>query len=302
MSSRSFDALFRMKDRLGSGSFGDVYSGVSKKTGEPVAIKVEQPDSDVPQLKHEVQWYKLLHGAVGVPFVRWYGTCGTGHVLMVMDMLGRSLESLLEKCGGKFSLKTVLMLGDQMIQRVEYLHSRGVIHRDLKPDNFLMGYEKNSPVVHIIDFGLMKRFRSPITGKHIAYREGKPLSGTPRFTSIHNHLGIEQSRRDDVEALGYILIYLALGRLPWMGLRVPGSAHMNAKERTKAKHKLIGEYKLKLSIAELCETLPYEFAEYLEYCRALRFTETPDYSKLRRLLHRAAARNRIVYDGHFDWM
>ena len=134
---------------------------------------------------------------------------------MVMDNLGPSIEELFRKCNRRFSLKTVLMLADQMIQRIEYIHSRLYLHRDIKPDNFLIGLGKRQHYVYIIDFGLTKRYRDQKSGQHIPYKDGKSLTGTARYASLNTHIGVEQSRRDDLECLGFVLIYFLKGGLPW---------------------------------------------------------------------------------------
>jgi serine/threonine protein kinase len=216
-------------------------------TGEEVAMKLESTKSKHPQLVYEAKLDKILQGAVGIPYIRWYGVetfpQGSYNVL-VMDLLGYSLEDLFSRCGRRFSLKTVLMIADQTLLRIEYIHSKSFIHRDIKPDNFLMGLGRRSNVVYIIDFGLAKRYRDPKTHVHIMYRENKHLTGTPRYASINNHLGIEQSRRDDLESLGYVFMYFLRGSLPWQGLRA------NTK---KQKYQKIMEKKMATPIDLLCK-------------------------------------------------
>mmetsp|Transcript_164026 Transcript_164026/g.398638 ORF Transcript_164026/g.398638 Transcript_164026/m.398638 type:complete len:351 (-) Transcript_164026:233-1285(-) len=282
---------YRLGKKIGSGSFGDIYLGTNVSTGEEVAMKLESTKSKHPQLVYEAKLYKILQGAVGIPYIRWYGVEGSYNVL-VMDLLGYSLEDLFNRCGRRFNLKTVLMIADQVLLRIEYVHSKSFIHRDIKPDNFLIGLGRRSNVIYIIDFGLAKRYRDPKTHVHIMYRENKHLTGTPRYASINNHLGIEQSRRDDLESLGYVFLYFLRGSLPWQGLRA------NTK---KQKYQKIMEKKMATPIDLLCKGFPDEFRIYFEYCRALRFADKPDYAYLRRLFKDLAMRSEIEYDGNFDW-
>lgn len=167
-------------------------------------------------MEYEARVYKALAGGVGIPFVRWFGIEGEFYA-MVIDLLGPSLEDLFNFCSRRFSIKTVLLLADQLLSRIEYIHSRNFLHRDIKPDNFLMGLGRRGNQVHVIDFGLAKKYRDPKTHLHIPYREHKNLTGTARYASINTHLGIEQSRRDDLESLGYVLMYFLRGSLPWQG-------------------------------------------------------------------------------------
>lgn len=132
----------------------------------------------------------MLQGTPGVPTIHWFGTEGDYNV-MVLDLLGPSLEDLFQYCGKKFSLKTTLMIADQIITRLEDMHNKNFIHRDMKPDNFLVGKGKRQDIVHMIDFGLAKRYRDPKTQQHIPYRDGKSLTGTARYASLNCHVGVE---------------------------------------------------------------------------------------------------------------
>ncbi|KAG9410199.1 Casein kinase I isoform delta [Aphanomyces cochlioides] len=211
---------------------------------------------------------------------------------MVIDFLGPSLENLFDYCGRRFQLKTVLMIADQLICRLEYCHSKNFIHRDVKPDNFLIGLGKRAQICHVIDFGLAKKYRDPKTHQHIPYRENKNLTGTARYVSINTHIGIEQSRRDDLESLGYVFMYFIRGSLPWQGLKA------NTK---KQKYERIMEKKMNTPIEVLCKGYPAEFRAYFEYTRALRFDDKPDYAYLKRLFKELFFRKGFQFDAMFDW-
>nr|GMD32286.1 casein kinase 1-like protein 2 [Ipomoea batatas] len=178
------------------------------------------------------------------------------------------------------------------INRVEFVHSKSFLHRDIKPDNFLMGLGRRANQVYIIDFGLAKKYRDSSTHQHIPYRENKNLTGTARYASVNTHLGIEQSRRDDLESLGYVLMYFLRGSLPWQGLRAGTK---------KQKYDKISEKKVSTSIEVLCRGYPTEFASYFHYCRSLRFVDKPDYAYLKRLFRDLFIREGFQFDYVFDW-
>ncbi|KAA8527778.1 hypothetical protein F0562_035353 [Nyssa sinensis] len=282
---------FKLGRKIGSGSFGELYLGVNVQTGEEVACKMESVKTKHPQLHYESKLYMLLQGGTGIPHLKWFGVEGEYNA-MVIDLLGPSLEDLFNYCNRKFTLKTVLMLADQLINRVEYMHSRGFLHRDIKPDNFLMGLGRKANQVYIIDYGLAKKYRDLQTHKHIPYRENKNLTGTARYASVNTHLGVEQSRRDDLESLGYVLMYFLRGSLPWQGLKAGTK---------KQKYDKISEKKMLTPIEVLCKSHPSEFISYFHYCRSLRFDDKPDYSYLKRLFRDLFIREGYQFDYVFDW-
>ncbi|KAI3742114.1 hypothetical protein L1987_59794 [Smallanthus sonchifolius] len=282
---------FRLGRKIGSGSFGEIYLGTNVQTNEEVAIKLENVKTKHPQLLYESKLYRILQGGTGIPNVRWFGVEGDYNVL-VMDLLGPSLEDLFNFCSRKLSLKTVLMLADQMINRIEFVHSKSFLHRDIKPDNFLMGLGRRANQVYIIDFGLVKKYRDTTTHQHIPYRENKNLTGTARYASMNTHLGIEQSRRDDLESLGYVLMYFLRGSLPWQGLKAGNK---------KQKYEKISEKKVSTSIEALCRGYPTEFASYFHYCRSLRFEDKPAYAYLKRIFRDLFIREGFQFDYVFDW-
>lgn len=291
---------FRLGAPIGNGAFGQVFTAYDTHKGDrEVAIKLEKSSSKHPQLHFEAKVYQALQQSgqtPGVPRLIYYGQDGHYNVL-VMERLGYSLDFLFRYCGHKFSLKTVLLIADQMLQRLETLHDNRVIHRDLKPDNFVFGLESHANDLYLIDFGLSKCYVHPDTQVHIPFQTGKSLIGTPRYASINNHRGIEQSRRDDLESFAYLLLYFLCGRLPW---QVTEKAKSMVKKE-KVPFQQIREWKERIAEEDICPGAPEELIILLKYAQALGFYERPKYQRLRKMLSDLFDARGYVRDNVFDW-
>jgi len=281
---------YTLQDRLGGGSFGQLYSAIHRGTGTLLAVKLEQKSSRVSSLPKEA---KIMFDMVGEPGFATAYSYGKEEMynFLVMDLLGFNLEKLLKICGHQFSLKTVLMMADQMLTRIEALHKQGFIHRDIKPENFCMGREDKDHNVFLIDFGLARSYNDE-NGQHIMYKEKKGLVGTARYASINTHLGIEQSRRDDLEAIGYVLVYFLKGELPWQNLKTKDKQE---------KYKMIAEMKMATSTEMLCKDIPEEFAIYMNYVKGLGFADVPNYKYMKKLFRTLFIQKNYSMNYSYDW-
>ena len=291
LTGKIFFGKYKPEKKLGEGSFGKIYSAVNVTDGEHYALKMENKESGQNLLESEAYFLCYLRG-YGIPSVKSYGFSGNYNI-MVMELLGKSLEDLFQDYKRKFSLKTVCLLAQQMLERMEFIHNKHIIHRDIKPDNFVIGVNNKSEIVYILDFGLAKKYRSSRTLQHIKFNINKKLTGTARYASINALRGCEQSRRDDLEAIGYVLMYFLRGSLPWQGLKV---------DRKEDRYKKIYEKKKATTPEELCSGFPPELAEYVRYTRNLEFEQNPDYNYLKGLFRKIMEdKGYDPNDIRFDW-
>ena len=291
LTGKIFFGKYKPEKKLGEDSFGKIYSAVNVIDGENYAFKMESKEGGENLLESEAYFLCYLKG-YDIPSVKSYGFSGNYNI-MVMELLGKSLEELFQECKKKLSLKTVCFLAQQMLDRMEFIHNKHIIHRDIKPDNFVMGLNNKCDIVYILDFGLAKKYRSSRTLQHIKFNINKKLTGTARYASINALRGCEQSRRDDLEAIGYVLMYFLRGSLPWQGLKV---------DRKEDRYKKIYEKKKETSPEELCSGFPPELAEYVRYTRNLEFEQNPDYNYLRGLFRKIMEdKGYDPNDIKFDW-
>lgn len=284
---------FQVTRRIGAGSFGAIFEVQSLEDGKLYAAKLENSKVPTPQLNKEYKLYGLLDAAPGIPRVFDYWGEGGPFRGMIMERLGCSLGYRFHECGKILSMKTVLMCAIQMLCRLEYLHQRSFIHRDIKPDNFVFGVGNNSSLLYLIDLGLANKYRDLHTFVHMIYAEDKGLAGTARYVSINVHLGVEQSCRDDLESVGYVLISLVNGKLPWQGLDA-GSKN--------EKYDLLSQAKMDTPLETLCQGLPNEFLNYMTRVRNLRFDERPAYTLLRGLFIGLMVKQNYAFDFQYDWV
>ena len=286
-----FFEKFKIIKKIGQGSFGRIYSCQDITTNEFFAMKVEQNSFQNNVLETESKYLTYLKG-FGIPEIKYFGHTDKYH-LLIETLLDKSLENLYSESHGNFNLKDVSMIGIQVLDRLEYIHNKNVIHRDIKPDNFVIGKNVDKKTIYIIDFGLAKKYRNPKTLEHIQFKMTKRLTGTARYASVNALKGGEQSRKDDLESLVYMLLYFLRGGLPWQGV-----AGMTKGE----KYKKIYYLKKNIGAEKLFENLPEEFKEFYLYVKKLEFEQEPDYNYCRKLfLNIIEKRLGESNDNFFTW-
>ena len=281
---------FKIIKRIGKGAFGSVYLGKDLSKEEYVAIKLEIRDQNEIILERETYILYMLKG-LGIPQVIAYGH-NLKYNILIQELLGKSLDNLLFDKKYKFSLKDSCMAGIQILDRLEYIHNKGIIHRDIKADNFLIGIKKKE-IIYIIDFGLAKQYLNNKTGKHVKYCVNKKWSGTSRFASANTLKGIEPSRRDDMESFCYLLLYLMKGSLPWDQINEPSEIN-----------EILIIYKMKeyMPADIMFKDLPWQMSEFYKYCKNLNFEQKPNYNYLRKLLINILEYIGEKNDLYFSWI
>ena len=278
---------YTLVKKLGEGSFGAIYAAKSQHNW--YAIKLENKNRGQNLLENEAYIMSYLHGK-RIPFIKSFGYSGDYNIL-VMELMGKSLENIFENLPvKKLTVNCVAKLGLQMVEILEFIHNKHIIHRDIKPDNFVMGRGEKSKYLYLLDFGLAKKYRSSTTLKHYPMIKKKNLTGTARYASINALNGLTQSRRDDLESVGYVLLYFLRGKLPWQGLHV--------KKKEDRYHKIM-EIKIETSPHQLCKGFPKEFEEFVEYTRNLEYEQDPDYKNLKQLFNSILKEDNS--ENMYDW-
>lgn len=289
---------YQLKCSVGNGAFGKIFKAFDTTNKEWVAIKIviSTSNNNHSTLAKEAKVLDDLSDCVGFPRLVNFKTENEREIL-VMSCEGPNLEDLFQMLKRPLRIESICRLADQMFERIEALHNKGWLHRDIKPENFIIGRSQNScETIHLIDFGLAKQYKDPLTGKHIPYKETRKYVGTQRYMSLNAHFGAEQCRKDDLESLLFVLIYFAKGRLPWQNVQA---------ETAQEKYRKTAEIKNSTSVDVLCKHLPPIFANCLRYVRELTFEQAPNYKWIRcqfqsHLENLLRTRSDSLYT--FDWM
>ena len=299
LSNRLIFKKFRVKKLIKNSSISKVYEGINELTKERVAMKFEKIGGKYDLLESEAYFLLLLKG-FGIPRLISFGKI-TYYKILVEELLGPCIYLTWDISNQKKRLNDICLVAIQCLDRLEYIHSKDVIHQDIKPFNFIFG--RNDPnVIYLIDFGLSKKYRSSRTGKHIKFKFLNKINGSFRYMSINCNKGYEQSRRDDLESLGYMLVFLAKKKLPWPDIDI------NKKENKILQSKKILAKKIETTPEQLCSGLPFEFVEYIKYCKSLEFEDDPNYNYLKNLFITILKKNQNIIDERsigfiqFSWL
>lgn len=276
--------------KLGGGAFGKLYSCINNKTKELYACKIENINTEKPQLSNEYKILNMLKNLTGFPKCIKFQNSSRGYTL-IMERLGPNLETIMTKLPNKkYSMKTTSMIILQCLDRIKDIHDKGIIHRDMKPDNFVIGNKGKEKLIYLIDFGLSKIINND--KKNSTIKREKIIMGTMRYISMNTHLGNEQTKKDDLESLAYIIIYFIKGELPWQNVKA------NSK---KEKYNKVYQLKKHNVPNGICQFLPEDIKLIVTYILNLNIKQKPDYQKLKNILQNLMNKYSYLNDLQFDW-
>jgi serine/threonine protein kinase len=270
---------YKLDEKISEGSFGYVYKAENIRTREFVAIKFENKNNTIKSLKNEAKIYQYLGKLEGFPQLKFFGTTDNTNYL-VIDLLGKSLDSLIYYYK-VLSLKTTLVLGIQLIKRIQTLHEMFLLHRDIKPSNLLFGNKERTNKLFLVDFGFSKRYN--YNGIHIEEKNIRNIVGSTNFVSLNVNNLIEPSRRDDIESGVYVILTMLFGKLEWFG-------KTDINEIISLKTKIINVYEVPLFIKKI-----------LYYLRSMGFDEKPDYDYIINLMIQEFNNNLFTNNDKFEW-
>ena len=276
---------------IGKGTFSTVYASINIITKALVAIKAEKRGKDNIQLLQSEAFLLYSLRGFGIPEVLSYGRIKT-HNILVLPLLGKSLLDMFILGNSNTNINDICSVAIQILDRIEWVHSNNIVYRDIKPENFLFG-KKDNDVLYLIDFGLCRKYKSSRTGKHIKPKCLGKFTGTSRYASVYAMAGNEQSRRDDIESIGYMIIFFMKKRLPWQGIK--------GRTYKECYHKLFLMKKY-MKIEELCKNLPREIIDYMNIAKAMKFEQEPDYKHLKDLFKSILKKNNVIFDKYiYSW-
>ena len=284
---------YKLIKKIGKGSYGIIYLCKDIASNEFFAAKLQNKNSYTNSLQNEYQIMKDIN-IDKIPNAKFYGENNLYNIL-IMQLLGKALEDIFEKIlhKQKMPIHSVCNIAIQIIDILEQIHNKNYIHRDIKPSNFLFGNNSfNNNIIYLIDFGLAKKYRESNNAEHYEIKEENKLIGTARFASINAMEGLSQSRRDDLESLGYMLIYFLKGKLPWQNFLIK-----NKEER----YNKIKQTKKEIAINELCSNCPKEIGQYITYVKKLKYEEEPNYNYIKNLFYEILNKTGNKFDYLYDW-
>lgn len=278
---------YELQDKIGAGGFGSVYKAKDLFTGELVAVKLEPHSGKQQLLPYEARVYQQLQHCSVFPTLHYFGV-EDGHNVLVIELLGQSLGNYVKRLGLPLPTEQINVLARKLIRVVQKLHDRGFVHRDLKPGNFVLGAPPRQRHLYLLDFGLSKCYWQHNTQQHIPFRDNKHWLGSARYSSVFAHQGLEASRRDDLQCVGFMLALFANGKLPWDGIAVPPKYKTDKNVRLQHLQAICAAKERAIEDGSLSRALP-QLQTFLDNIQALQFDQRPDYKLLRTIFRHGSS-------------